>query len=88
MAWGTRAADPPGASSYQGKRRSGNLLKYDTAKGKERRRLVQEEGRVAVEEERSSKTVGMSQQGAWTRWEQAVERKVMWTDLWQAESSS
>ena len=38
-----------------------------------------------VEEERSSRAVGMRQQGAWTRWEQVVERKISWTDLWRAE---
>ncbi|XP_060717119.1 uncharacterized protein LOC132839923 [Tachysurus vachellii] len=27
----------------------------------------------------------MARQGAWTRWEQAVERKITWADLWRAE---
>ena len=53
--------------------------------GKERRHLVQEEVRAAVEETRTCKAVGMRQQGAWTRWENAVERKVTWTELWKAE---
>ncbi|XP_063054019.1 uncharacterized protein LOC134448252 [Engraulis encrasicolus] len=53
--------------------------------GKERRRLVQEEVRAAEEEIRSCKWVGMRQQGAWTRWENALERKVTWTDIWRAE---
>ncbi len=52
--------------------------------GKEQRQLVQSEVRAAVEE-RSSRAVGMRQQGAWTRWEQAVEREIMWTDLWRAK---
>lgn len=26
-----------------------------------------------------------AQQGAWTRWEVALERKLTWTDIWQAE---
>ncbi|XP_062916611.1 uncharacterized protein LOC134352920 [Mobula hypostoma] len=55
-------------------------------RGKERRRLVQEEVRAVVEEMRTCKAVGMKQQGAWTRWENAVERKVTWADLWKAES--
>ena len=59
--------------------------RFDKARGKERRQLVQNEVRAAVEEERSSRAVGMRQQGAWTRWEQAVERKITWTDLWRAE---
>ncbi|XP_060938981.1 uncharacterized protein LOC133018922 [Limanda limanda] len=54
-------------------------------RGKERRRLVQEEVRAAVEETRTCKAVGMKQQGAWTRWENAVERKVTWAELWKAE---
>lgn len=37
-------------------------------------RQIQSELRVAVEEEWSSIAVGMAQQGAWTRWEQTVER--------------
>ncbi len=58
---------------------------YEKAKGKERRRLVQEEVRAEVEERRTSRAVGLRHQGAWTRWEQAVDRKVTWTDLWRAE---
>ncbi len=57
----------------------------DTAKGKEKRCLVQEEVRAVVEEERICRTVRMRQQGAWTRWENAIERKVTWTELWKAE---
>ncbi len=57
----------------------------DKAPGKERRQLVQNEVRAAVEEERSSRAVGMRQQGVWTKWEQVVERKFTWTDLWWAE---
>ncbi|XP_028310814.1 uncharacterized protein LOC114468234 [Gouania willdenowi] len=53
--------------------------------GKEGRRLFQEEVRAAVEESRTIKAVGMKQQGAWTRWENAVERKVTWAELWKAE---
>ena len=29
----------------------------------------------------------MKQQGAWTRWENAVERKVTWAELWKAKAS-
>lgn len=57
----------------------------NTIRGKERRRLVQEEVRAAVEETRTCKAVGMKQQGPWTRWENAVERKVTWAELWKAE---
>ncbi|XP_075343502.1 uncharacterized protein LOC142401936 [Odontesthes bonariensis] len=58
---------------------------YNKAKGKERRQLIQEEVRAGVEEARCSRTVGMRQQGAWTRWEEAAARKVSWTDLWRSE---
>ncbi|XP_031418446.1 uncharacterized protein LOC105897391 [Clupea harengus] len=54
-------------------------------RGKEGRRLVQEEVRAAVEETRTCKAVGMKQQGAWMRWENAIERKVTWAELRKAE---
>ena len=60
-------------------------LRNKERKGKEKRRQIQEEVRAAVEEERSSRAAGLRQQGAWTRWEQAMDQKVTWTDLWQAE---
>lgn len=58
---------------------------YDKAERKDRRALLQEQVRAAVEEEQGSTMVGMWQQGAWTQWEQAVERKVTWTELLKAE---
>uniref|UniRef100_A0A3B1JAJ2 Reverse transcriptase domain-containing protein n=1 Tax=Astyanax mexicanus TaxID=7994 RepID=A0A3B1JAJ2_ASTMX len=58
---------------------------YEKVKGKERHRLVQEEVRAEVEERRISRAVGLRQQGAWTRWEQAMDRKVTWSELWRAE---
>ena len=54
-------------------------------RGKEGRRLVQEQVRAAVEEMRTCKAVGMKQQGAWTRLENAVETKVTWAELWKAD---
>ena len=54
-------------------------------KGKEKRRQIQEEVRAGVEEGRTSRAAGLRQQGAWTRWEHAIDRKVTWTDLWQSE---
>ncbi len=38
-----------------------------------------------VEEERTCRTVGMRQQGAYIRWENAIARKVTWAELWKAE---
>lgn len=61
--------------------------RYDLARGKEKRQLVQDVIRVEVEEERHSKMVGMSKQGAWTRWEHAESRKITWAELWKAEPS-
>ncbi|XP_063050108.1 uncharacterized protein LOC134444859 [Engraulis encrasicolus] len=58
---------------------------YNKAKGKERRQLIQEEVRAGVEEARCSRMVGMRQQGAWTRWEEAAARKVSWSELWRSE---
>lgn len=58
---------------------------YSKVKGKERRDLVQLEVRAGVEEQRASQWVGLRQQGAWTRWEGAMERKISWAELWRAE---
>jgi len=58
---------------------------YNKATRKDRRVLVQDEVQASLEEQRSSRMVGMQQQGAWTRWEQAVECKVSWAELWKSE---
>ncbi|XP_074527636.1 uncharacterized protein LOC141791255 [Halichoeres trimaculatus] len=58
---------------------------YSKVKGKKRRDLVQLEVRAGVEEQRASQWVGLRQQGAWTRWEEAMERKISWAELWRAE---
>lgn len=54
-----------------------------TASGRERQRLVQEEVQASVEEEQTSRAVAMGQQGAWMKWEQAIERSVTWKDIWK-----
>ncbi|KAL4001244.1 hypothetical protein ACER0C_006543 [Sarotherodon galilaeus] len=51
------------------------------ARGKERRSLILEEVRAGVEETRASQMVQLRQQVAWTRWEQAVERKAVYDML-------
>ncbi|RXN33229.1 reverse transcriptase [Labeo rohita] len=58
---------------------------FDKAQGKDRCQLVQEEIRAGVEERRMSTIVGMRQQGAWTRWELAMDRTISWTELWKEE---
>lgn len=46
---------------------------------------MQEEVRAGVEEASCTRTVGMRQQGAWTRWEEAADRKISWSELWRLE---
>ncbi|XP_061920230.1 uncharacterized protein LOC133660667 [Entelurus aequoreus] len=55
------------------------------ARGKDRRHLLQEEVRAGLEEERVGRTVGLRQQGAWTRWEGTLQRKVTWSNIMQAD---
>ena len=50
-----------------------------------RRELVTEEIRQVEEEQRVVKAVGQAQQGAWTTWEEAVGRRVTWSNLWSME---
>ena len=57
------------------------------AKGKERRQLIQEEVREGVEEVRYCKMVGLSQQGAWTRWEDVEKKSIIWSDCWRPDFS-
>lgn len=56
-----------------------------SCRGRARRQLVQQEVRAGMEEERATRAVGMRQQGAWTRWDQALDRRISWSDLWRAE---
>ncbi|KAI4893046.1 hypothetical protein NFI96_026080, partial [Prochilodus magdalenae] len=53
---------------------------YNQVQGK-----VQDEVRAGVEEALTSQMVGMRQQGAWMRWEQALDRKITWSELWKAQ---
>ena len=56
---------------------------WDTRSKKEKQQLVQDQVRTSAEESRKCKTVSMSLQGRWTRWESVQSRKVTWTDLWK-----
>ena len=58
----------------------------NSAKGKERRQLILEEVREGVEV-RYGKMVGLSQQGAWTRWEDVEKKGVTWSDCWRPDFS-
>ncbi|XP_030281784.1 uncharacterized protein LOC115586678 [Sparus aurata] len=60
-------------------------IHYNKLEGKERRNLVQREVRAGVEEQRASQSVRLRQQGAWTRWEEAMNRKISWPELRKAE---
>lgn len=53
--------------------------------GKDKRQLVLKEVRAGVEEEWTSRIIGTQQQGAWTRWDGAMDRKVSCAEIWQAE---
>ncbi|XP_057679565.1 uncharacterized protein LOC130908002 [Corythoichthys intestinalis] len=55
------------------------------ARGKERQHLLQEEVRAGLEEERVGRALGLRQQGAWTRWEGTLQRKVTWSNIMQAD---
>lgn len=59
--------------------------RVDQAKGKEHQHLVQEEEQAGVEEGRVSRMVGMGQQGAWTKWENVLLRKITWFNIWKAD---
>ncbi|XP_073731592.1 uncharacterized protein [Misgurnus anguillicaudatus] len=64
---------------------SNQTPRFNKAQGKEKRQLIQDEVRAGEEESRGSRAVGMRQQGAWTRWEQAAERRISWAELWKSE---
>ncbi len=55
------------------------------ARGKEIHHLLQEEVRAGVEEERVSRAMGLRQQGAWTRWESTLQRRITWANILQAD---
>lgn len=58
---------------------------YNKAEGKDRQGLVQKEVRAGVKELHESQMVGLRQQGAWTKWEQTVEGRITWSEMWKAE---
>lgn len=58
--------------------------RYDKVHGKERRDLVLKEVRASAEEVRVTRFVNMRQQGASSRWEGAIEKKLTWNEIWSA----
>lgn len=59
------------------------IPRYDKARGREKRSMIQDEIRAEVEEDRRVKMVAMYQQGTWTRWEHAEQQKLTWLELWR-----
>ena len=57
------------------------------AMGKQRQKRIQEEVHARIEEERRGKMVGLSRQGAWTRWENFMKRTISWSDIWHTDTS-
>ncbi|KAK1789677.1 hypothetical protein P4O66_015578, partial [Electrophorus voltai] len=55
------------------------------AQGKERHHLLQEKIRAGVEEEQVSRVVGLRPQGAWTRCENTLQRRISWSNIMQAD---
>ena len=62
-------------------------IQIHKAKGKRRRNLIKEEVRASVEEKRRGKMVGLSRQGAWTRWKNFMKKRISWLDIWLADAS-
>ena len=56
-------------------------VQINKANKKEYRKFIQDQVRISVEEERMAKTVGLGQQGAWTRWVDIKQRKITWHDI-------
>ena len=78
-----------GTGGHHGIRQSGvGLLPKDPGgqgPGQGETRLLQEEIQAGVEEERVSRAVGLWQQGAWTRWEIILQRRITWANIMQAD---
>ena len=74
---GTTAVGTKGLGAEKPKR-------WNSADTETRREMVQNEIRMAEEEERCTRAVAMGAQGAWTKW-QTTGRKLTWADMWNCE---
>ena len=63
-------------------------IQIPKAECKEYQHLLQGEVCVSMEEVRSSEMASLSQQGAWTRWENVVQQKITWADFWCPDMNS
>ena len=57
---------------------------WKTTDSKVKRTLVVEEARKKSEEERLV-TVGVAKQGAWVKWDSAIDMSLSWKELWQID---
>ena len=62
--------------------------KIPKAGSKEHQHLLQGEVRAGMEESRMSTMVALGQQGAWTKWENVVQRRILWADFWRPNFNS
>lgn len=58
---------------------------YSQTPRKGRRYLMQVKVIATVEESHISRVTVMRHRGAWMRWEGVMERRLTWSDIWQAE---
>ena len=58
---------------------------WSDSSSQERRKMVVDELKAAAEEDRRAAAVQQPQQGAWTRWDDVVVRRLTWADLWKIE---
>ena len=78
----SRKRNPRGSSYWPHRLGVSPAIRVDKAAGKEKHQLLQGEIRKGEEKNRTGKMVGL-RQGARTRLESTVNRKVRWSDLWR-----
>ncbi|XP_066285801.1 uncharacterized protein [Branchiostoma lanceolatum] len=85
-----RHKDIVGAVQYgrQGLGWGGKTQRWERANPKERKQLVVEEVKRMENEKRRVTAVSQKQQGAWVNWEEAIDRRLSWKDLWEVQGCS
>ncbi|XP_045167230.2 uncharacterized protein LOC123530520 [Mercenaria mercenaria] len=58
--------------------------RWGSADSTTKRQMIQNEVRLAEEEERRTRAVSMGAQGAWTKW-CTTDRKLTWAEIWRCE---
>ncbi|XP_078617582.1 uncharacterized protein LOC144885536 [Branchiostoma floridae x Branchiostoma japonicum] len=64
----------------------GKTLRWDRANPRERKQLVVDEVKRMESEKRRVTAISQKQQGAWVNWEEAIERRLSWKDIWEIQS--